>query len=97
MTRRSSRPWPRSRDSWATGTCCQGRDASWANRRGWLRLTVNRKSAPGPGRVLSMATLGVQRIGGDDRAGDADASIRTGNIGISFVFAPTSTWPRTAP
>jgi hypothetical protein len=26
-----------------------------------------------PGQVLSMATLGVQRIGGDDRAGDADA------------------------
>ena len=33
-------PCPRWRLLWAMGTCRQGREASWANRPGWLRLTV---------------------------------------------------------
>jgi len=49
------------------------------------------------GQIVSMTALGVHRVGGDDRTGDLNAVQQDGNIGISFVLAPTSTWARTAP
>jgi hypothetical protein len=50
-----------------------------------------------PGQAVSVAALGMQRISGNDRPAILMRSHRTGNIGISFVFAPTCTWPKTAP
>ncbi|MBO0770678.1 MAG: hypothetical protein J2P35_04390 [Actinobacteria bacterium] len=44
-----------------------------------------------------MLALGVQSIGGDNRIGDVQAVQQGAEPGISFVFAPTSTWPSTAP
>ena len=50
-----------------------------------------------PGQVGGMITLGMQRIGGDDGAGDVNAIQQRGNRGISLVLAPTSTCPSTTP
>jgi hypothetical protein len=48
-------------------------------------------------QVFGVGMLGVQSVGGDDRAGDLDLVHQRCEQGISLVLAPTSTWPSTTP
>ncbi len=50
-----------------------------------------------PGQLDGVVALCVQSIGGDDRVLDVSRSSNAGNMGISLVLAPTSTWPSTVP
>jgi hypothetical protein len=50
-----------------------------------------------PGQVGGVATLGMHRGGGNDRTGDIGTVQQHREHRVSFVVAPTSTWPNRGP
>src|SRR4029453_4038512 len=81
--RSSTRPWARSRVRSSTGTLCQGRWPQRANRVGVL-IGLDGEQVVGllcGHHELGRAGVGVQRVGGDHRAGQLQAGQQWGERG----------------
>ena len=61
------------------------------------RLAMMQRSAGGADQEGGVLTLGVQSTAVMTALAMSRRSSSAGNMGISLVFAPASTWPSTAP
>jgi hypothetical protein len=66
-------------------------------RAGLVALDDQQVVRAASGQVGGVLALGMQGIGGDDRAGDVDAVQQRGEHGDFVDLASTSTWPKTIP